>query len=254
MANIYLRVPTSLAQFYRGRVAPEPPLSEFTPVEFSPFQREYSMMAGSLTMVSEQDCEHSMCFSERMWKNILNGQPPQGGKAIIKRDKTEWPSIDEINTATGAKRNRKSDGFDYLCIATPKQVVIGPQYHSVTSSYTLPFQASNELVRQLRKSFLHVLLYWVTEELFVCNKRGIQRDVIMCIDHFFYHYQMCLGTNKTDRDSMRRMAMRWLEEAKMLPLDIVEEDAFFLTDDEEAGSGIDIDTLLMNVKSYDNKH
>ena len=253
MANIYLKVPTYIAQFYRGRVAPEPPLSEFKAVEFSPFQREYMMMTSNLMHVNECDCEHSICFSERMWKNVLNGCSPQGGKTIVNRDSQQWPSIDEINTVTGIKRNNKTDGFDYLCIKAPKSVTLGPQYKEVKQSFTLPFQAANELVRQLRKEFIRILLWWITEELLYCNKRGLHRDVIECIDHFFYHYQMCLGTNKTDRDSMRRMAMRWLEEAKMLPIDI-DEDAFFVNDDEESDAKIDIETMLTNVKLSANKY
>lgn len=247
MANIYLRVPTYVAQFYRGRVAPDPPLTEFEPVEFSQFQLEHVIMQSGLAMVNERDCEQSVCFSERMWKNILNGRPPQGGKAILNRDPTEWPGIDEVNTLTGTKRNLKTDGYDYLCIAAPKVMVIGPSYKPVTQSFTLPFGTANQLIRQLRREFIRIMLWWVTEELLVCNRRGIQRDVIECIDHFFYHYQMCLGTNKKDRDSMRRMSMRWLEEAKMLPVDI-DEDDFFINEAEDVSTGMDIDKMLKSVK------
>lgn len=248
MANIYLRVPTYVAQYYRGRIAPEPPLSEFTPVEFSQFQIEYVLMEAGLTMVNERDCEHNVCFSERMWKNILNGRPPQGGKTIINRDQTEWPGIDEVNTVAGVKRNAKTDGFDYLCIKAPKSIIIGPQIHPVTQSFTMPFGSANQLVRQLRKEFIRMLLWWVTEELLVCHKRGIpDRDVIECVDHFFYHHQMCLGTNRTDRDSMRRMAMRWLEEAKMMPPDFDIED-FFINESEVKDIGMDIDKMIKNVK------
>lgn len=252
MAKIYLRVPTYVAQFYRGRVAPQPPLTEFEPIEFSSFQSETMIMQAGLMFTNERDCEHSVCFSERMWKNILNGCSPRGGKAIINRDKTVWPTIDEINTLTAIKRTQKSDGFDYLCIAAPRQVLIGPQYHEVTTSFTLTFQRANELVRQLRDEMKRIMLYWITQELMVCNMRGVQRDPVVCIDHFFYHYQMQMGSSKTDRDSMRRMAMRWLEETKMLPLDIADEDDFFLGE-PEGGSGLDLDALLTNVKSHLNK-
>lgn len=253
MANIYLRVPTYVAQFYRGRVVPEPVLSEFAPVAFSPFQRESAIMSAALTMVTEQQMDHTICFSERMWKNILNGRPPQGGKIQLKRDATEWPTMDEILYLTNVQRNKKTDGFDYLCIATPKQIAIGGQFKQVTSSYTLPFRQANALVKQLRRDFLHILLYWITEEVFACNRNGIQRDVVMCIDHFFYHYQMCLGNNTTDRESMRRMTMRWLEESKMLPLDIDDEDALYMYEREESRGGMDIEAMLMNVKSNINK-
>ena len=240
-----------MAQFYRGRVAPQ--LTEFQPVEFSQFQQEYVMMQAGLAFVSEQNCEHHICFSERMWKNILAGKSPCGGKTIINRDPTEWPSMDEICTLTGVKRNNRTDGFDYLCIKAPRQIAIGPQQHQVTSSFTMLFQPANEMVRQLRYEFIRILLWWITEEMMACNRRGIQRDVITCIDHFYYHYNVCLGTNKTDRDSMRRMAIRWLEEAKMLPTNIDEKDAYFISEVEENDTKTDIDTLIKSVKLSANK-
>ena len=249
MANIYLKVPTYIAQFYRGRVAPQPALSEFTPISFSPFQQEHVMMEAALQHVNERDMEHTVCFSGRMWKNILNGCPPQGGKVMLKRDPTEWPTMDEINFLTDVKRNKKTDGFDYLCIEAPRMITEGPCFKQVLSSFTMPFTPANNLVRQLRKSFLHILLNWVSEELFLCSRRGIHRDVVMCIDHFFSHYQMCLGTNSTDRDSMRRMAIRWMEESKMLPVGIDDEDTLFVYEREEEQGGLDINALLTNVKS-----
>ena len=250
MSNIYLRVPTYVAQWYRGRVVPEPPLTEFQPVEFSQFQMEYAMMESWLTFVAEQNMSHTICFSERMWKNMLNGKRPQGGKVMLKRDAKEWLSMDEINFLTGTKRNRKTDGFDYLCIAAPRVMVIGGQFKQVTSSFTLLFNEANALVRQLRREFLRLFLHWICEELLVCDKRGIRfesssgRDVVMCIEHFFYHYNMCLGTNATDRDSMRRMAKRWLWDAKMLPSDITDEEVLFFYEKEEERRGKNIDELI----------
>ena len=247
MANIYLRVPTYVAQFYRSRDI-EHPLSEFEPVIFSPFQQESAMMASSIIFIDEQSADNAICFSERMWKNILNGRKPQGGKAQLKRDPQEWPSMDEILFLTNTQRNKKTDGFDYLCIAAPKAIVIGGHYKPVTNSFAIPARQANELVRQLRMEFVRILLNWVRNEQSLCDKRGIQRDVIMCIDHFFYHYNMCLGTNGSDRDSMRRMAMRWLEEAKMLADDINDEDVLFEYESETSKQTPDIETLIEEIR------
>lgn len=253
MANIYLRVPTYVAQYYRGRVVPDPPLTEFQAVEFSRFQEEYAIMESALTFTSEQESDHQVCFSERMWKNLLQGKRPQGGKVIMRRDAKEWLTIDEVNYLTGNKRNRKTDGYDYLCIAAPKQVVIGGQFRQVTGSFTLPFESANTMVRQLRREFLRIFLHWICEELLVCDRRGIRfdatsgRDVMMCIEHFFYHYNMSLGANTTDRDSMRRMAKRWLWEAKMLPNDITDEEVLFFYEKEEQRRGKNVDELIRSV-------
>lgn len=239
-----------MAQWYRGRVAPEPPLTEFQAVEFSRFQEEYAMMESWLAFVAEQDMCHTACFSERMWKNMLQGKKPQGGKVMLKRDPKTWLTMDEINFLTGTKRNRKTDGFDYLCIAAPRVMVIGGCYKQVTGSFTLLFEQANALTRQLRREFLRFFLHWICEELFVCDRRGIRfdsksgRDVVMCIEHFFYHYNMCLGTNATDRDSMRRMAKRWLWDAKMLPSDITDEEVLFFYEKEEERRGKNIDELI----------
>ena len=247
MANIYLKVPTYVAQFYRGRDVRNR-LSEFQPVEFSPFQDEYAMLSSWLTFVAEQDMDHTYCFSERMWKNMLNGRKPQGGKVQLKRDAQEWPSIDEVNFLTGVQRNRKTDGFDYLCIAAPKSMVIGGQYKQVTASFTLPFRQANALVKQLRREFIRILLNWVREEMLFCDQQGIDRDLSMCVDHFFYHYNMCIGTNATDRDSMRRMAKRWLEDAKMLPVMIDDEDTLMVYEKEGEKRKMDVNSIIKNVK------
>jgi len=243
-----------VAQWYRGRVVPEPPLTEFQPVEFSQFQMEYAMMESWLTFVAEQDMSHTVCFSERMWKNMLNGKRPQGGKVMLKRDAKEWLSMDEINFLTGTKRNKKTDGFDYLCIAAPRTMVIGGQFKQVTSSFTLLFEQANALVRQLRREFLRFFLHWICEELLVCERRGIKfdaddgRGVTMCIEHFFYHYNMCLGTNATDRESMRRMAKRWLLDAKMLPSDITDEEVLFFYEKEKERRGKNVEEQIQSIK------
>ena len=247
MPKIYLRVPTYLAQFYRGRVAPEQALSEFQPVEFSQFQTEYAMMSSWLILVNECDMEHTVCFSERMWRNMLNGKSPRGGKRIINRDADEWLTMNEVIALSDEKKNIKTDAFDYLCIAAPRQIVVGGQYKQVTGSFTLNFKQANELVRQLAREFKRILVHWVSEETFLCDKRGVKRDMVMCIDHFFYHYQMCLGSKGTDRESMRRIALRWIEEAKMLPCEIHDEDVTFYYDKEKPDTA-DVNMMLSELK------
>ena len=247
MANIYLRVPTYVAQFYRGRDVSNR-LTEFQPVEFSQFQQEMAIMETGLILVPEQQMDHAVCFSERMWKNMLNGRRPQGGKTQLKRDPQEWPTMDEVLYLTDQQRNKKTDGFDYLCIQTPKSIVMGGHYKTVTNSYTLPLRQANGLVKQLRREFVRILLNWIKKEQALCDLRGVERDVIMCIDHFFYHYNMCLGVNGTDRDSMRRMAMRWLEDAKILADDINDEDVLFEYEKESSKQTIAIEALIEEIK------
>lgn len=248
MANIYLRVPSYLAQFYRNREVKKP-LTETKPVTFSPFQAESVIMAARLTLVPEQACEHNICFSQRMWQNMMRGKRPQGGRPMFDRDTDQWLSLDEVNALTGVVKTKKYEGSDYLCIQTPKTVVVGRQYKQVTASFNLSAGAANELVRQLRTEFIRILLGWVRRELALCDVKGIRRDVVTCIDHFFYHYNIMIGINPTDRDSMRRMAMRWLEDAKMLPDEIDDEDVLYIYEREREKQGVTVEEMMKSLTS-----
>ena len=242
MANIYLKVPTAVAQWYRGRY--KEPLTEFQPVMFSVYQYEMALMECDIMLVPEKQMDHTLCFSERMWKNILNGKKPQGGKMLLKRDPTEWPTMEEVNFLTDTTKNKKTDGYDYLCVQAPKAVRVGKDYKQVTTSFTMTSAGASELIRFMRKEFIRVLLHEVCEEIALNDKRGLRRDVMSCIDRFFYRNNMCLGTNTKDRDTMRRMATRWMEEARLLGKDIKDDEVFFVYEREEANKNITLEEII----------
>lgn len=242
MANIYIKVPTAVAQWYRGRY--KQPLTEFQPVVFSAYQDETAIMTNDLLLVSESQTDHTLCFSERMWKNILNGRRPQGGKALLKRDATEWPSMEEVNFLTNSTKNKKTDGYDYLCVQAPKAIMVNGIYRQVTTSFTLTAAGASELARVMRNEFIRVMLHEVCEEIALNDKRGLRRDVMSCIDRFFYRNNMCLGTNTKDRDTMRRMATRWMEDAQLLGKDVKDEEVLFVYEKEEANKSITIEEIL----------
>lgn len=182
-------------------------LTEFQPVEFSPYQTEHVMMSSWLVLVNESESDTTACFSERMWKNILSGRKPQGGKVLIKRDPQQWPSMDEINLLTGVPRDKRSDGYDYLCIEAPRTILVGRRYKQVTTSFTLPQSAANEMAKTMRLEFIRMLVKFIKDELSYCDIKGIEREITMCVNHFFFHYNICLGTNMKDRDTMRRIGL-----------------------------------------------
>ena len=153
MANIYLRVPTYVAQFYRGREV-QHPLSENDPVEFSPFQHEHVLMSACLQLDTDINSHSSACFSQRAWRNILQGKQPHDGKRILTRDEEVWPTMQEICMLTGEKKIQRMDGYDYLCIEMPKHIVVGRQYKQTNPSFTLPPTAATDLQRMLRNEFI----------------------------------------------------------------------------------------------------
>ena len=256
--NIYLRVPTVLAQFYRHRDVKRH-LTEFEPVRFSPYQHEHILMSSYLQIDTVNDIIHAECFSQRAWRNILQGKMPVGGKRVINRDDTEWPSMQEICLLAG-KKVQRMESYDYLCIEMPKEILVGREYKPTNASYSLPPSAANSLVSLLRNFFIFVLLDWIRQERYFCNVHGISpkiRNIAMMIDHFFYYYDICIGTNGRDRESMRRMATRWIEESQMLPNDGVNfedaDDLKYIYDDERDSLDVDIKTLLREVKKEVNK-
>ena len=232
MANIYLRVPSYVAEFYRCRDT-ENRLTEFQPVKFSPYQVETTFMNTWLMYVEEKDMNNNVCLSERMWNNILHGKSPQGGMTLLQRDPEEWPTMEEIIFLTKEKKTKKTYGFDYLCIECPKTIVVGQNYRKINNSYTLPWTAANEMVRRLRQEFVRIFVEWIRKEMTHCTLQGIKRELVMCIDHFFFHYNMCIGTNNTERDTMRRMAIRWLSDAHIITSEITDEDVLFLYQSEK---------------------
>lgn len=247
MAYIYIKVLTAVAQWYRGRY--KEPLTEFQPVVFSPYQTETAIMEADLMLVPEQQMDHTTCFSERMWKNILQGKRPQGGKALLKREPTEWPTMEEVNFLTTLSKNKKTDVYDYLCVQAPKMVRVGSNYKHVTSSFTLTSAGASELARYMKREFVRVMLHEICEEIALNDKRGLRREVMSCIDRFFYRNNMCLGTNTKDRDTMRRMATRWMEEAKMLGQDVTDEEVLFVYEREEANKNITLEEIIKETKN-----
>ena len=255
MANyIYLRVPTALAQFYRHREVKNP-LTEFQGVKFSPFQAEHILMSNFLQIDAIDIATHAACFSQRAFRNILAGRPPQGGKRIVNRDEAEWPSMQEVCLLTGDKKVQRMEGYDYLCIEIPREVLVGRQYKPTNASYTLPVSAATSMVAMMQNFFKFTLLDWVRQERRFCNIHGInlkKRNLTMMIDHFFYYYDICMGTNGKDRESMRRMAIRWIEESTMYPNDGVDfseaDDLNFVYESEYEDKDLEIKDLLKELK------
>lgn len=248
MANIYLLVPSYLAQFMRNRERGRR-LTEQEPVVLPSFLKESAIMQYGLLLVPEQACEHSVCFSQRMWQNMLKGRRPQGGKKMIDRDQDEWLSVEEVNMLMGTFTKTKFKNCDYLCIQAPKTAMQGTVEKTVTPSYTLTAGKAYELTKELRTNFVYVLLRWVRNEQMMCDYKGIDRDVMTCIDHFFNHYNIMIGLNPTDRDSMRRMAVRWMNDAWQVANSVDDEDATFVYERERETQRRSMDKELKGVKA-----
>jgi hypothetical protein len=219
--NIYVRVPAYVAVWLRN-LDVRTPLAPDQPVRFSPYSEPGWTLSTWLAPEKGQP-DHINCFSERMWRNMLAGKSPGGGrKVVLQRDPARWLSADEVALLNTVVINNKYEAFDYICVEIPPVVAIGSQYRRTDDTYSLSSPAASEMARSLRRLFIYRLLLWIRGEMTYCVQTGIPlRDVGACIDHFFAHYNIVTAENPLlSGESLRRMAFRWLAEAKMLTAEI----------------------------------
>ena len=228
MPNIYLRLPHYLCAFYRNRDT-EHPLSPEQPLSFCDFSMEYVVIATGLRVMSEFEMARFHCYSQMAWRNMLHGRTPDGKDKIIKRDAKEWPSAQEINTMAKESGNFLNENYDYLCIATPKEICEGGRFIRVNSSYSLDRSSVTRLEGMLRHDFILCLLDWMIQDRRFCNQRGIDRTRLETLERFFTVYNIPVSAeNKKERESLRRMTNRWLDKANILPNDRIDfSDKFF---------------------------
>ena len=234
MSNIYLKVPLYVAAFYRNRDDSNP-LGPFDAVEFPSFSHEAVVIAASLMFVDNYEEQSSLCYSQRVWNNILNGKPPTGGKRILQRDATEWPTMTEICALHGRSVSDREEAFDYLCIRIPREIVIDGVIKRTNSSYTLRFLSARKLVTMLRNEFYHTFADWCIQDRRHCNMVGIKRDRGEMLERFLTQYDIPVSADAHEKDSLRRLANRWFEKAMLLPNDRIDFHSDYLhhvSDDE----------------------
>lgn len=230
-------MPKYVADFHRARDESHV-LLHAEPIVFCEFSRQYVVLSTSLRILPPQQQVSAHCYSQRAWRNICNGRPPKGGLQIFKRDPKEWPSIQEVCTLEGVRQHAWPESVDYLCIGLPREVMIGSTVHRVTASYTLDASAAAQLVRLLRNEFYMTLLDWLIQDRRYCNQQGIHRSRIESFERFLARYDISVSADNRERNSLRRMANRWLRAAYTLTNDRVDfgEKFWFTRSDDEENS------------------
>lgn len=234
MPNIYLRLPSYVSAFYRNRDINNP-LPYDKPVTFVEYSQEYVIMSIGLRILNDKAMARSHCYSQFAWKNMLQGRAPGGGLKIIRRDKTEWLSPTEVRTLADEKVPSVDENFDYLCIGTPREICVGGELHRITGSYSLDGRSAQALEALMRHEFQFCLLDWLQQDRKFCVNKGIERTRIESLERFLMVYDIPVSTDNKERESLRRMVNRWLNNAKALLIDRQRfDDTFFehLTDDE----------------------
>lgn len=236
MSNIYLRLPTYVCAFYRNRDLQHPlPLSK--PVVFCDFSQEYVLLTLGARIMPDAAMARSHCYSQFAWRNMMKGRPPGGGLRIVRRDDDEWLTVQEVRTLAHEEMTAVKETCDYLCIQMPREIMAGGVIRRVTSSYSLDGKSAKLLGNMLRHEFKHNFLDWLIQDRRFCNQKGIERSRVESIERFLMTYDIPVSVDNKERESIRRMTNRWLNNAKQLLNDRIDfEDDYFkhLTDDESA--------------------
>ena len=220
MAVIYLKVPWYVAAHFRGRDE-ENQLTEWDAVVFSDYEHEFQVMENHIRYIPE-DNQSTLCYSQSAWKNICHGKKPSGGKVVIKRDATLWPTTNELCTLTGAKYSGRMTSSDYLCIRLPREAWVGGQLRRVNSCYCLSYDMAMYLTGMLYTRFCYEYMQWTEQDQRnferISNERAgkkidLRRKINETQGRYFTQYNFPVISDERLKESLRRMHNRWLRDA-----------------------------------------
>lgn len=212
MANIYLRTSKYVAAFLRGDGNGEsiPPL---TPITLSPYTQEYMVLTNGLRIIPSEHQHWGSCYSQIAWSNMLRGIPPQGGQKLLLRNPSEYLSYTEICTLESLNNRTKTEAYDFLCIALPREITIDGRVIRLNKAYTLTNPAANQLRRMFRVMFIRAFLDFETENIDFAKSHNIHRSNVEIMERFLMKYDIPVSHDKSERDTLRRLAQRWRNEA-----------------------------------------
>lgn len=215
MANIYLRVPWFVADFYRGREEKNQ-LTEWQPVEFSAYSSEYALMNNNLLKIPP-DRQTRECYSQVAWDNILKGYTPDGKRKIIHRDPSKWPTPSEVCVCNGTICKSKQRACDYLCIKMPPDVYQSRKVLRTNNNYCLPYDAAVKLKDWFYYEFCREYLNWTEYDQECAKREGVNRSMTVTTEKFFAQFNFRGNISETSRDSLRRLHLRLLTNEKKHP-------------------------------------
>lgn len=211
-ANIYLRISKYVACFLRGdgQGCSIPPTQ---PIEFSPYTHEHAILFNSLRIIPASQQHRASCYSQSAWSNMLRGRSPKGGKTLIIRDARDPLSYSELCALEGIKNRQKLNDSDFICIALPREIYSDGRILRSNATMTLGTEAARDLRRLLRRTFIHTFLDFKHRNVAFARNRGINRSNIEIIERFLMMYDIPVGHDLKERESLRRLLIRWEKEA-----------------------------------------
>ena len=213
MSNIYIRVPQYVAAFYRNREE-DHPKGQFDPIEFDDISFESRLLKQGLRPDRSRGQMTVLCYSQQSWNNILQGKLPYGGKSILSRDPNIWPSAKEVCALEGRTLKLHEELYDYLCIALPKEALIGGRIVRITKDYALDAKTAQQMANLLRNEFYHYFMEWCIQEQRIFRQRRLVITKAEMMERFFAQYDIPIKPSARDKNAMRMLAKRLFKRAK----------------------------------------
>lgn len=216
MANVYLQVPTYYAAYIRNSYTPV--LQKGEPIKFSEYSIERAYMRVGLVPITGHKEKSPISYSEREWKNMMEGRHPNGGPIIRKRDKTEYLTYAEIRELSGAPLKVKSDNYEYLCIQMPTVVIIEGKQCRTNAVYNLDHETAMLLRSLFQEEFMTRLKIFMLAahhynfREIASSKRGahtiIDQKIINTIERFLLCYDIPVSSDYQEFKTIRKMVQR----------------------------------------------
>lgn len=213
MANIYLRISKYIASFYRGDGQGNS-ISANTPLELSPYSKEYTILANCLRVIPAEQQHRAACYSQSAWDQMRLGRKPQGGSPLLIRKPSVPLSYAEYCVLEGVRNDKRLYDFDFLCIAMPKEIYNGTRFLRSNATMTLDGTAARSLRRLLRLSLVQSFLDFKEKNKAFARAQNISRSNIEIIERFMMMYDMPVSHDLKERETLRRLSARWEKDAR----------------------------------------
>lgn len=215
MSNIYIRLPRYVAAYFRSLGDGES-LPHETPIHLSPLTDEYVLLTSGLLIVPPDQQRRSSCYSQTAWNNMLCGRKPDGGDPLLHRNRKQHLSYAEVCTLDGLRNFTKADAFDFLAIALPTSIVQNGRTVKVCGNHTLARDQAQQLRQLLRTRMMRAFLRWDNDNTLFAATQNITRTQVEVLERFLMEHNVPVSHDQVEMESLRRLAIRWREEAHRL--------------------------------------
>lgn len=248
MSNIYLRLPSYLANFARNSMMDAQGKQIFLPPEeplvFSEFDAQYRCISQNLSpMVSaHSDGRIPPCFSQQEWKQLMRGYSPVTQKIMLKRDPKQYLTYEEIAQLYCRQlRHGNTEDYDYLCIQLPQRVFLDGEYRYVNAGWNISSLEVPSLVNCFVEDFLMALGEWNRKTKIHClyphgsinDDRQIERKRNSMLERFLLHYDISVSKDLHEFNALRIKMWRMLQEFSLPDILTVDNEDITYQDTDE---------------------